>query len=253
MRHVRRVPAADPYQSETRHADLVLAVGLALFLCLYNNVVAGQPWHRRRYVVANLTATMAVLAVADSRGLKPDQLGLAAARARAGARLGGKIGAVVLTGVAVAVAVPASRPWLRDARVEELRWPAVAYLAVVRVPVGTVLWEEIAFRGVLLGIVARMLPVGGALAATSAMFGVWHIRPTLEALRLNRVATTPRRAALAVAVSVGGTGLAGGLLSGLRLRSGSLLAPILVHLAANSGAALGAAVAGRSSQPVLRW
>jgi uncharacterized protein len=87
----------------------------------------------------------------------------------------------------------------------------------------------------------------GATAVGSAVFGVWHIRPTAEALAANRLATT-RGARIpavtaTVAATVAGTAAAGALLSYLRSRSGSLAAPVLLHLAANCTAPLASALA----------
>jgi membrane protease YdiL (CAAX protease family) len=40
--------------------------------------------------------------------------------------------------------------------------------------------EELAFRGVLLAIVSRVLPVRPALGMTSAVFRLWHIGSALR-------------------------------------------------------------------------
>jgi membrane protease YdiL (CAAX protease family) len=101
-----------------------------------------------------------------------------------------------------------------------------------------VLWEEAAFRGVLQASLRRVLPAPAAIAVTSAVFGLWHIRPTADALRINGVEAG--RLAGPVTAAVGATAAAGLLLSGLRERSGSLAAPMLLHLSANSGAVVAA-------------
>ena len=54
-----------------------------------------------------------------------------------------------------------------------------------------------------------------------------------------------------VAASVAGTAAAGLLLSWLRERSGSLAAPVLLHLSANCGAALAARAAAGIHPPKL--
>ena len=88
------------------------------------------------------------------------------------------------------------------------------------------------------------------MAVTSGVFGLWHVRPTVEALRVNEPAASRRAAAGPVAAAVAGTAAAGLLLSWLRERSGSLAAPILLHLTANCGAALAARFAhGISGTP----
>jgi membrane protease YdiL (CAAX protease family) len=65
----------------------------------------------------------------------------------------------------------------------------------------------------------------------------------VEALRINQLAASRRAAVRSVAASIGGTAAAGLLLSWLRERSGSLAAPVLLHLSANCGAALAARAA----------
>ena len=86
---------------------------------------------------------------------------------------------------------PRARP-LDDKRITALSGRALAYQVVVRIPVGTVLWEEIAFRGVLQAALRRVMPEPAAIAVTSGVFGIWHIRPTAAALRVNGLAGEPR-------------------------------------------------------------
>ncbi|MGY1770917.1 CPBP family intramembrane glutamic endopeptidase [Blastococcus sp. SYSU D00813] len=222
---------------------LALAVPLVLVLCLWNNVVVtrlpGSP------VAANLTATAALLAAARAGGLSWAELGLSRSRLGAGARWGGACAAVVATGYVLAVTVPALRPLLADARVADLDAAAVAARVLVHVPLGTVLWEEVAFRGVLWAALTRLVPTRAAAATSAALFGVWHVRPTLGAVTANDLAGGPAGQALAVALGCLSTGAAGLLFVWLRLRSGSLLAPVLLHLATNSLGTLAAALAHR--------
>jgi membrane protease YdiL (CAAX protease family) len=114
-----------------------------------------------------------------------------------------------------------------------------------RIPFGTVLWEETAFRGVLLAALTRVLPVHAAIAASAAVFGVWHIRPTLSAVAANDLADGPLGRGLAVLLGCAVTAGAGVLFAWLRMRSGSLVAPVLLHLATNDVGTLAAAAAHR--------
>jgi CAAX prenyl protease-like protein/response regulator receiver domain-containing protein len=142
---------------------------------------------------------------------------------------------------------PATRPLLGDQRVAGLDGRQLAYQVLVRIPVGTVGWEEIAFRGVFQASLRRVLPEPWAGVAGASVFGLWHIRPTAGALAVNGLATGRRARILAVTGVVAGTAGAGALLSVLRERSGSLVAPVLLHLAANCTGALAATLAGRNS------
>jgi membrane protease YdiL (CAAX protease family) len=152
-------------------------------------------------------------------------------------------------------AVPATRPVLRDDRIAGLSGREVAYQALLRIPFGTVLWEETAFRGVLQAALVRVMPAGAAVTVTSAIFGIWHIGPTAAALRINGLAGGPGRMLAGVTAGVAATAAGGVLLSWLRARSGSLAAPVLLHIATNCGGALTAwAVArigatGRPGEP----
>jgi membrane protease YdiL (CAAX protease family) len=68
-----------------------------------------------------------------------------------------------------------------------------------------------------------------------AAFGIWHIRPTVQALRVNGLADGRRQAIAGAFAGVAVTTAGGVLLSWLRERSGSLAAPVLLHLATNCG------------------
>jgi membrane protease YdiL (CAAX protease family) len=70
---------------------------------------------------------------------------------------------------------------------------------------------------------------------TSGVFGIWHIRPTIQALRVNGLAGNRGQATARVLAGVAVITAGGALLSWLRERSGSLAAPVLLHLATNSG------------------
>ncbi len=145
----------------------------------------------------NACATGAALAAAAASGLTAADMGFGRAEWSPG-RLGTGAAAAVAAGWLVVAAVPATRPVLNDKRITSLDGRAVAYQAVVRIPIGTVLWEETAFRGVLQAALRRVLPETAAIAVTSAVFGVWHIRPTLQALRVNGLASDRGQAAARV-------------------------------------------------------
>ena len=141
------------------------------------------------------------------------------------------------------LAAAAARPLLNDQRVTGLDRRQLTYHVLLRIPLGTVAWEEAAFRGVLQATLRRVLAEPAATAVASAIFGIWHIRPTAEGLAANRLATTRGARISAVTATVAGTAAAGALLSYLRSRSGSLVAPVLLHLAANCTAPLASALA----------
>jgi uncharacterized protein len=197
------------------------------------------------YPVVNGTAAAGLLVAARAAGLTRAELGLTRAALPAGVRGGGPWAAATAAAYGTALAVPALRPLLRDARVAGLSGRQLAYQVLVRIPLGTVVWEELLFRGVLPAVLRRLASPAGAEACAAALFGVWHVRPTLDALALNGRAPRPAARGLLVLAGCGGTAGAGVLFARLRRRSGSLLAPALLHLAANALGALASAAVSR--------
>ena len=224
--------------------DAPFAAGVAAVLAAYNNVVSRYPWHERRYVLVNLGASGILISAAKAAGLSDADLGLGRGWWRPG-RLAAGLAAGICAGWILIAATPATRPVLADRRNTSFEPRAVAYQAAVRIPLGTVLWEEIAFRGVLQAALRRVLPHRTAMLVNAGVFGAWHLYPTHAALRANGlVAGRPQEVTRAVAGSAA-MAVPGVLLSWLRDRSGRLAAPALVHLAANSGAMIAAALTAR--------
>ena len=209
----------------------------------YNNLAGARPWHRRWYPAVNAVAATATLTAAAASGLTSADLGLRRDRLRAGIGCGSAAAAPVVAAFGLAALTPATRPLLNDQRIAGLDRRQLAYHVLVRIPVGTVAWEEIAFRGVLQAALRRVLAEPAATVAGSVVFGLWHIRPTAEALAVNQLAASRGRRITAVIAVAAGTAGAGALLSVLRERSGSLAAPALLHLAVNCAAALASALA----------
>ncbi len=207
----------------------------------YNNVVRLRRW----YPVVNGCAATVALGAAFASGLGAEELGLGRDRLGGGVRCGAAAAWPVVAAYGAGVLTPALRPLLHDRRVAGLSRGELAYQVLVRIPVGTVVWEEVAFRGVLQAGLRRVLSEPWATAAGASVFGLWHVRPTAGALEVNGLAEGRRARVLAVTGVVAGMTGAGVVLSVLRERSGSLAAPVLVHLAANCVGPVASAVARR--------
>ena len=204
-----------------------MAVVVVAVLTVHNlagNLVAPA----RYYVPGNLATAAVVLGLALLSGAGGEELGLSPADLPVGLAIGLAGAGVVLAALALAAALPRSRPLLADGRMAGVDARGTAYRALVRIPLGTVVLEEVAFRGVL--------PVMIGPVAACALFGLWHVVPTVAALDANRLPRSP----VAVAAAVVFTAVAGAVLYGLAEATGSLAAPALVHLAANSGATVAA-------------
>ncbi len=231
--------------------DIGFAVAACAVLAAYNNVTGLSSGHERWYVRLNAGATGAALAAAGLSGLTFADLGLGRGRwlpGRLGCGLAAGAGACWL----LIAAVPATRPVLGDQRATGLRGRDVAYQALIRIPVGTALWEETAFRGVLQAALRRVMSDTAAIVVTSGVFGAWHVRPTLQALRANGLAGDRRRAIAGTFAGCAATAAGGALLSWLRARSGRLADTVLLHAAVNSGGLIAAhavAALGQKGKP----
>jgi len=112
------------------------------------------------------------------------------------------------------------------------------FQALIEVPFGTVVLEEIAFRSVLFSMLVRRYGLVCGLVIGALLFGLWHILPSMGTHEANPalgkvVGTGLRGNILAVAISVLTTAAAGILFSLLRVVSGSVLAPMGFHWATN--------------------
>ena len=108
----------------------------------------------------------------------------------------------------LAAALPMTRGFFNDARVpaDAPGWERL-YQTVIRIPVGTVVFEELAFRGVLLAVLCRRLRLTAAVGVNSALFGLWHIVPTLSTATANDIEGLARVGLVAgsvLATAVGG-------------------------------------------------
>jgi uncharacterized protein len=215
---------------------IVAAVGL---LAVRNVADALVP--SALYVPVNLGVAAVLAAIAAADGISLTELGLSRRAAPVGLATGTGIAVAVAVVIGIGAAVPLTRPLFEDQRMADVSGAGeLTYLALVRIPLGTALFEEFAFRGVLLALVARRTSMVAAVAVSSVLFGLWHIRPTLGAVRSNDLAEDGLVLVAVLVGTVAVTTIAGVLFCGLRLATGSLLAPVVVHGAINSLAAVAA-------------
>jgi uncharacterized protein len=158
----------------------VVAVLVAVNL-LNNRLLPGA------YLPTCLAAAALLLAVARRDGCSWSDLGLGATAVRSGLWWSAVLVGLVLVGLAVAAAVPVARPAFVDDRAAGLSGTVMLWRALVRIPLGTALLEEVAFRGVLAAMLTRRHGVRAAVVVSSLLFGLWHVLPSLGL----RTATPP--------------------------------------------------------------
>jgi membrane protease YdiL (CAAX protease family) len=189
----------------------------------------------------------ALLAWARFEGLSWAELGLSRDRLGAGCRWALGAMAVVAGVYVVGVLLPLTRPVFQDDRYD-LPLPDALRTALLVIPLGTVLLEEVAFRSVLWGALSRHSRPWQVLVTTSVLFGFWHVFPALGLGSTNRGvsgAVGGGSSAVVVAATVGFTTIGGLVFGELRRRSDSVVASAGAHWATNSLGVLFGLVARR--------
>lgn len=214
-----------------------------------SNVVSNRHLPERAHVPWNLALATGLVGLARRAGCDAADLGLDGGHLRGGLRTGAGAAAVVAAAYGAALASGPDRASLRDRRAVEPTTGAAAYQLAVRIPLGTVLAEEVAFRGVLPALLASpSRPRWAPAAVSSLLFGLWHLLPSRDLLAVNdgaRALADRTGPTAATGVAVVATAVAGAALQVLRRRGRHLAGPALAHLAANE---LGFAVARRAGR-----
>lgn len=141
-------------------------------------------------------------------------------------------------GLAIVAAVPAWRDVFDDSRVSAST-ATMLYHTLVRIPLGTVVLEEVAFRSVLPALLAGRWSVRRAAVGASALFGLWHVLPATTLNRVNPLTTRlfgdgADGVLAAVLFAVVSTFAAGLWWCWVRYRSGSVVTTIAAHISTNS-------------------
>jgi uncharacterized protein len=230
--------------SAARRARYRLVSGALVVVLAAVNIIdhtLHPPWWVRALGGAGL------ITWARLEGLTWSQLGLGRDRLRSGCRWALAAIGLVAGVYVIGVLVPLTRPGFQDVRYD-LPLPEALHTAFVAIPLGTVALEELAFRSVLWGVLARHLRQWQVLVTTSVLFGFWHVIPALHAGETNR-GVSETVGAVGGATAVVGTVVlttVGGLVFGeLRRRSGSVIASAGAHWATNALGVLFGLVAWR--------
>lgn len=215
-----------------RLARVGFAVAFLAAVNVVNNRVAGPG-----STLLRAAEVLLLLVFARWAGLSLPDLGLGRGSRTRGLRWAAVLAALVAVTYVIVLVVPATRPVFLDRRADFSIGVSVVQ-AAGPVLVGTVLLEELAFRGLLWGMLWRLRGPTFATLASSALFGLWHVLPAWNLPVHNQAAgdllgTGDAGRLAAVVFGVLFTAAAGVVFCELRRRSGSLLAPIGLHWATN--------------------
>lgn len=220
-------------------AVVATVAGIAAFHVLDHKLIP-----ERRHVISHPAAGVVSVIAARSAGLSWEELGLAPSSVARGLLFGTVHGVGALVVVGLGSLLPHIAPMLEDDRLEATVEGSLGFPTLVEIPLSTALYEELVFRGALLGLLTHRLGEVGGAAAAAGLFGLWHVLPALEDRKHNPM-YLDRHPAKTVLPAVAGTTVAGLWFGWLRKRSGSVLAPMLVHAFTNSGALASATLVSR--------
>ena len=230
--HLRRSAPRRLTPTTRRHIAEAAAIGIATV----HNWMSNRRLPASVYVPANIAVAASLIGLGRWGGATWADLGLDREHVPAGLAVGTAVSAATVVVVWQAMQRPSLQRWFADERVINLGRREALFQAVIRIPVGTALGEELTFRGALTGLSLRHREWPATAALTSALFGLWHVLPTFDTLSrhpLGQVALDAGRHRSAVMTGVVTTGLAGLGFSFLRYTTGSVLAPTMFHAAVN--------------------
>lgn len=226
----------EPHKAHVWH--LVAILVLAGYANIIANLVLDDAWH----IPFNLGVLVVALLIARRAGTTWTSMGLRTDRLMRGLVIGGSIILIIGAGVAIAVAIPQFRDLFRQDRLVDESAAWLVFQALVRIPIATALYEEVLFRGIVFGMLARRYSPLKAGLASSVLFGLWHILPTFVTDPLGDADSTLIALTLTVVGAVASTMVAGLAFLWVRLYANSTLAPVLAHIGTNSMSMLGALV-----------
>ena len=209
---------------------------------------------RRAHPVTGPLGAVALLVVARAAGLSWAALGLSRTQLLPGLAYGAVAAGAIALVYAVGSALPLTRRAFLDTRYR-VPMRAAVMTSLVTIPLATVIFEEVAFRSVLWGLLQADHGTLVATTLTSVLFGLWHVLPALDVTRTSTAISQGvrpagrRRVFLTVIGTVVFTALAGVVFAELRRRSGSLVAPLLLHWATNGLAVVAASRLWKVSPP----
>jgi membrane protease YdiL (CAAX protease family) len=222
----RIVPGVRP---EVRTALLLSAV-----LLLYGNGVSLFSDDAREGFLlwSNLTLMLALLvwAFAIAR-MTPLEAGLDPANARGSALFGAVLSVIVaLPPLLFVLLAPLFSGGAVEAdEITDRSGASMAFYLLFRLPIGTALFEEITFRGVLYGAWLRAGDNRLAWLASSAIFALWHVVITSKTVAASGVVDAPWAVVAGVVVSLLGLFVGGLIFAYLRWHTSSIAAAAIAH------------------------
>ena len=210
--------------SNSKNAKILtlLAVGL---LTLDFTFISSSGWAR---IFWNVLGYIFLWRIYKVSNLTAKDIGLVRKDLKSGIKYGAAISGIIIFGFILVFLIHEST--FQDPRYNQSISTAF-YAALVLLPLKTVFFEELTFRGIFPGLTLNLnLSRNIATLVSSGAYGAWHF------VHIQNVIAGDVRAPKLVVILITFlvTSIAGVIFCELRWRSNSLIAPILVHLTINS-------------------
>lgn len=213
---------------------LLATGGLAAVLGV-TNVLAAPRLGRVTAATWNLGTAAVALGLGHWAGADRAGIGLGRDHLRRGLVTGAAGAAAIATLLGVATTTRTGRELLDDDRVVKATWVQTGVHVIVFIPLGTVVLEEVAFRGVLPALLdPDVRSVAATVVIPALAFGAWHIVSSRDFVAAHDHARADGGATGSTTGIVVATTAAGLVLALARRQSGHLVAPALMHLTANA-------------------
>jgi membrane protease YdiL (CAAX protease family) len=219
------------------------AIAFAVLLVLWGNVLppligssAWLPGGSWSFVIAGLALIGVSLAATRWLRLDAGALGLAGDPLRGalvGLAVGAGAAAIGVSALRTVATALVGRP-IEYAPLATATGPDLARHIAFFLPLGAILPEEIAFRGVLLGALVHAFGARRAIVASGIAFALWHVSVVAVTIGDTTLGPPSPWFGVAAAGALLAVFIGGALVSWLRLRTGSLSTTIVAHWSFNA-------------------
>jgi CAAX protease family protein len=194
------------------------------------------------FVIAGAALIAISIAFARALGLDAAAVGLGRVGFARGAAVGaglGSAGATMAVGALRLIAPAIVGQQVEYAPLAQVTEIELARHVALLLPLGTVIPEEVAFRGVLLGGLLRRMRQRDALIISGAAFALWHLGVAIMTVDDTTLGSPSPWFAVAIVIALAVVLLGGSALAWIRLRTRSLATTIALHWVFNAGLLLG--------------
>ena len=158
------------------------ALAAAITAVAVSNVMSNRVLPSWAYVPWNLAMAFVLLGIAYRGGAGPVAVGLGIRHWHRPVGVGLLLAGGTALLFALGMILPATQNAFVDSRIGDADVQQMLWVVLVQIPLGTVVLEEVAFRGVLPALMGASPAIRwrwGPVLGASVLFGLWHILPSI--------------------------------------------------------------------------